>query len=269
MGRKVANGVIIALNIIGVICLAYFAIPYLTYDTSVPNPDAMLPLARWEGGGMALTLGLIPLIAANVLAMIFVGKGKKKLLRALFLIPCLVCMVIVAHFWVTSLSADARKPGKATEPVVMVQVHLKDENKTEYGLIYDDGGMEILDSSFDASGTSIYVADFSNFESSIDRQKNMVVNRVVGTSVTDADGNKADASDSVKAIIYAVASDINHDIIEAKIFKTGGKYFVAVQTNVNWVSPCDFYRFDEESGRLVSLYSRDNADVQQVSAYEE
>ena len=69
---KLGNKVIISLNIIGLICLIYFAVPYILHDTSVPNPDAMLPMYRWEGAAIALMVGTIPLIVANLLAFIFV-----------------------------------------------------------------------------------------------------------------------------------------------------------------------------------------------------
>ena len=58
---------IIALNIVGVICLIYFAIPYFTHNVTVTNPDAMLPMEAWDIAGMALTIGFVPLLIANLL----------------------------------------------------------------------------------------------------------------------------------------------------------------------------------------------------------
>ena len=34
--------IIIAINIIGIICLIYFAIPYLMHDITITNPESML-----------------------------------------------------------------------------------------------------------------------------------------------------------------------------------------------------------------------------------
>lgn len=109
MSRKVWTGIIIAINIIGIICLVYFAGLYLVHDTSVPYPDAMLPMENWERGGMGLTIGLFPLIVANVLAFIFVGKDRiKKPLRIIFLIPSLICLGVIIHFWGPAIVSHIR-----------------------------------------------------------------------------------------------------------------------------------------------------------------
>ena len=77
---KMLSILIIAINIIGVICLIYFSVPYLTHDVTIANPDSMLP--------------------ANVLSFL---KVKHRLMRFLFFIPSLICFVIVAGYWITSL----------------------------------------------------------------------------------------------------------------------------------------------------------------------
>lgn len=267
MGRKFGIGVIIALNIIGIICLAYFAIPYLTHDTVISNPDAMLPMERWDSGGMALIIGLVPLAVVNILALLFVGKAQiKKPVKALFMFPCIICLGIVAHYLISSV-VGAGLTTAFSEPVVKVRVEWKDDSEIQYGLLYDNGGMKLLGGAFASDGVNVFVADTLNFSYEI--EKNRVVNRVVGTSVTDGQGNRIEADDTVQSILRAVAADIDHAILEAKIFEDGQEYFVAVQLNVNWQSPCDFYRYDADAGKLEFLYSWDNADVQQISVYGE
>lgn len=98
---KINKGVsigLIALNVIGVICLIYLAIPYLTHNTTVVNPDAMLPCEAWDGAGMCLTIGLAPLLAANILGFLFVGSGKRYV-RLLFFVPSVICLAIVGSYW--------------------------------------------------------------------------------------------------------------------------------------------------------------------------
>ena len=86
--KKALSVTVITLNVIGVICLIYFAVPYLTHDTTVPNPDAMLPAERWDSAGMALTIGLIPMLIVNTLGFLFAGKkGKRSAVNALFFFP--------------------------------------------------------------------------------------------------------------------------------------------------------------------------------------
>lgn len=97
---KMLSILIIAINIIGVICLIYFSVPYFTHDVTIENPDSMLPAEAWDNAGMTLTLGFFPLLTANVLGFL---KVKHRLMRFLFFIPSLICFVIVAGYWITSL----------------------------------------------------------------------------------------------------------------------------------------------------------------------
>ena len=79
--------IIIGINIIGVICLGYYALPYLMHDT---------------------TIGLLPLVIANLLAFSLI-KCQNKWVRFLWLLPSLVCFLIVAHFWITAISDALQK----------------------------------------------------------------------------------------------------------------------------------------------------------------
>ncbi len=99
--RNVLSWLIIALNVIGIICLIYFAIPYLTHNITVPNPDAMLPAEAWDNAGMVLTFGFIPLLIANILGFIFV-KAKQKFVSFLYFIPSIICLFIVLNYWIQS-----------------------------------------------------------------------------------------------------------------------------------------------------------------------
>lgn len=96
---------VLALNLLGVVCLIYFAVPFLTHDTAVPNPDAMIPMARWEGSGFALTAGILPLLFANALAYLLLRgyKGKQRRFLLCFL-PAVFCAVLAAVYWIGSFT---------------------------------------------------------------------------------------------------------------------------------------------------------------------
>lgn len=96
--NKTLSFIIIIINVIGIVGLIYFAIPYLTHDTTIVNPAAMLPGEAWDWAGMALTFGFIPLLAANVLNFLFV-RVKQKYVRFLFFIPSAICFMIVLSYW--------------------------------------------------------------------------------------------------------------------------------------------------------------------------
>ncbi len=99
--KKVFSTSLSCLNLVGLVCLIYFVIPYLTHNTQIPNADAMLPAERWDSAGMTLTVGIIPLFIANLLGFLFV-KVKRNWIKFLFFLPSAICIAIVAHYWITS-----------------------------------------------------------------------------------------------------------------------------------------------------------------------
>lgn len=68
--RKALEILLIVLNIIGIVILVLFAIPYITYNTKIVDPNVMLPFEAWDRAGMILTLGFVPLLAINILSFI-------------------------------------------------------------------------------------------------------------------------------------------------------------------------------------------------------
>ena len=94
------------LNAIGIVCLFYCAALYLSHDTYVVNPDAMLPMTNWERGGMMLTMGVMPMLIANTLGFLFIlKKGTSIIKRLLFFIPSILEVILVLHCWISSLLA--------------------------------------------------------------------------------------------------------------------------------------------------------------------
>ena len=100
--KNILSGLVISLNIVGVVCLIYFAIPYVTYNVKITNPDAMLPMEAWDRAGMVLTFGFIPLLIANILCFIVV-KTKQKFVPFLYFIPSVVCLTIALSYWIQAL----------------------------------------------------------------------------------------------------------------------------------------------------------------------
>ena len=97
--RKVLEILLIVLNIIGIVLLVHLAIPYITYNTTILNPNAMIPFEAWDSAGMLLTLGFIPLLAINIFSFIFI-KFKEKYCGFLFFIPSIICFIIVLSYWI-------------------------------------------------------------------------------------------------------------------------------------------------------------------------
>ncbi len=101
-GKKILNWVVLLVNILGIISILYFGVPYLTHNTNILNPDAMLPAEAWDSAGMVLTIGLIPLIFVNAIAF-SCTKDKKIYFRVLCFAPSFFCLAMVISYWFISL----------------------------------------------------------------------------------------------------------------------------------------------------------------------
>ena len=150
----------------------------------------MIPFQKWDASGIVLTVGLLPLVIANTLGYCFIGAGKgKKVLGLLFFAPCIICLGIVAHYWILSIGEIIRNE-KALEPAVpmiKVQVQSRDTLDIQYCLFYEDGGIEILDEPFEADcDVEVLTADVNNFSSELKDHKTL--NTLTSTTLQDSHG---------------------------------------------------------------------------------
>lgn len=104
MKRKIFFIAVILLNLAAVACLVYFAVPLLAHDTFVPNPDAMIPAQRWDGAGWCLTLGILPMLGANLL-LFFALKEKNRWLRIACFLPLAAEAALATAYLILSFAA--------------------------------------------------------------------------------------------------------------------------------------------------------------------
>ena len=127
--------------------------------------------------------------------------------------------------------------GKNTYPVLDVKLELKGSSEVQYAEIYEDGSTANIDEVIATDDAEVFIADVNNFSANTESGK--VVNELISTVVMDGDGNEVEADEALSKLLQTIAESVGHDILEAKIFKDGQMYYIAVQTNVNWQSPCD------------------------------
>lgn len=101
--KKIAIELLVLVNLCGCLCLVYFGASFISGSVIIDFPAAMLPMERWERGGLALTAGALPLIIANTLGYVFLPFGDKKS-RLLIFIPSIVCIALVICYWAKSLA---------------------------------------------------------------------------------------------------------------------------------------------------------------------
>ena len=101
--KRIAQVLIAALNLVGIAFLVWLSFRYLRHDTTILNPDAMLPAEDWDGAGTLLLLGLPPMIAANTAGFLFLLPKEKPLwLRLLVFLPAAIELVLVVHYLIFS-----------------------------------------------------------------------------------------------------------------------------------------------------------------------
>ena len=101
--RRITKRLLVALHLIGIACLIWLSYRYLRHDTTIANPDAMLPMEDWDGAGSLLTLGLGPMIAANTAGfLLLLPKERPLMLRLLLFVPSLCELVLVIHYLIIS-----------------------------------------------------------------------------------------------------------------------------------------------------------------------
>ena len=265
MKNKTLSIFLIILNTLGIFCLIWFAVPLLSGDRTVPNPDAMLPMERWDGAGAALCLGLLPLLAANILGMIFIARGQiKKPLRALFLLPGLICTILVVYYLRVSFNV---LPGVFDQSAVaMVSLSDHDSGRKENVTVYS-GGHYSNCPDFESDPVEVYTADYDCFEAYID--DDTVRNRFVCCELTDDQNTPVEADEMVEKLMHCAARELEHDFWEFKIIRDGKDLFVFVKLNVNWSDPCDLYRYDAKNDTLVHLCRWQDVDFQGIRLLQE
>ena len=100
-----AAALVALFNLAGIVCLVWFAALFLSHDPTVRNPEAMIPFQNWEAGGMALTAGVLPLLAVDALWYLLLrgDRGKQKRFLLCFL-PAALCAALAAVYWIGSLT---------------------------------------------------------------------------------------------------------------------------------------------------------------------
>ena len=76
----------------------------------------------------------------------------------------------------------------------------------------------------------------------------------------DDAGNPVPLTEGLRRI-YDRASEIDHVVMDMRVFDTEAGYFVCIELNVNLWWPCGLYYFDESTNRLIELYTFDAKEI--------
>ena len=99
--KKIYSIIALAINSLALIFLFVIALPYLSHDTTITNPDAMLPMESWDRAGMLMTFSFFPILFADTLGFMLSSEMTEKIyLRLLHFIPAISCLVMVLTYWI-------------------------------------------------------------------------------------------------------------------------------------------------------------------------
>ncbi len=107
--KRIAQVLIAGANLAGIVLLFWLGFRLLRHDTTVLNPDAMLPAEDWDGAGSLLLLGLPPMIAANAAGFLFLLPKERPLWQRLLLfLPAAAELVLAGYYLLMSAGQEGQ-----------------------------------------------------------------------------------------------------------------------------------------------------------------
>ena len=148
---------------------------------------------------------------------------------------------------------------------VMLEPTGEEGGDAVYQTVYDNGKTKETDAF--SPEAERFTAVYGDFSCEIVNGK--VINTLIATRLTNSAGEEGDADDTQKALLLALADEIDHDMAALSLFTAGTRHFAYVQLNVNWSSPGILYEYDSEAGRLSELARWDSYNLTGLSLPEE
>ena len=204
-------------------------------------------------------------------------KGKSKVWPGVLIgFGCLIALTLIfftmrfLFTFITDCSNETR-PGKE---LALVKIHSISDGKTGWEVIHDTGYREkITDEDFNgkykeklSSEAEIFKLDSRCMASRIVNGE--IRNEVVPTVIDESFGAAQD-KETIKKIMYGLASLEKHDIIGIKLFKTDSEWFVEAELNVNLWDPYDLFVYYPDKGTLEPLCNWDNCEIEELYLIEE
>lgn len=170
-------------------------------------------------------------------------------------------IVSIAFVWI--MLSNLSKPTKYTtlpEDTPIVCKIIGEQNGETYFFGVTKEGKNGLIPEFE--GTSVrYDAKYGCFHTEIiDGNVQSFFNKA---DLVDEEKNEIEETPLMVEIMERSASMTDHDIFHYSLFDCDGTYFVAMELNVNWVSPVHLYRWEEND--LVKVSSWDGIRIKSIA----
>lgn len=175
----------------------------------------------------------------------------------------ILCLLILAFSLLNFSGCQSLLLESKSEAVIEMQTQ-------DYSLVYDNdknydtcyysfySNKKIKETEpFVEDKTEVFTASANCFSSYIDKRKNKVLNRLTYIELTDENGNNVKITPIISSIFEETAK-LEHDIMLMKIIKDNDEYFVFVSLNVNLWTPCTLYYYNQNTSKLIKLYTFDH-----------
>ena len=143
-------------------------------------------------------------------------------------------------------------------PVLKVIVSELSTGEVKYQAVYDNKKVRDIEE-FDPEEIEVYELDRHDIQSEI--VDGHIANELRYTDLTDQNGNKVEADDTMKRMMQKIADITDHAIFETKLIKHKDDYYAFVMLNVNLWTPCILYRYDPKKNSLKKLHTWDDCEV--------
>lgn len=101
------------------------------------------------------------------------------------------------------------------------------------------------------------------FDSYISHDNGKVLNRLVYMALLDENNDPCEITETACEIFDKIAL-LEHDLMTIKIYDVGGEIFVYIELNVNLITPCYLYYFNQSAHQMIEMASFNNRAVQGI-----
>ena len=177
----------------------------------------------------------------------------------IMLLSLLVCILLFPFAAAVLLFLTGCDEGSAAhshfpdeETVLEVQtVSAGNSEATSYYALAGDGRIKAADA-FEPEEMGVYTMPLGCYRLPRDASEN--VNTLQYKALLDADGQEVSVPPEIEPVFDAL-EQLEHALLNVRIFKTQHGLFVYVEYNVNQWDPCLLFYFDPDSGRLIKLHT--------------
>lgn len=99
--NKILKILSIIIYIIGIMFVIVLGVKYVMHSTEILNPDAMLPVMRYELASFKIIIGT-PIMFISSIFTKYMNMIKGKRNTFLILLPGIICIIISLHYIISS-----------------------------------------------------------------------------------------------------------------------------------------------------------------------